>query len=635
MENRTSGDPKNDAEPLRGFRAFAGADPAALRALSDATESVTVNAGDLIIQKGDQSDAFYLILKGEFEVFVTDPTEPVATLSQYDIFGEVGILRKSKRTANVRAAADGKLLRVPRERFLSIVSKHPSLRRSLARRMASYAQAMTLNLTAFDPALIEAERNLERPDKEARNFLPSRIFLYPIALFLLTATWVVYVTLTKQWPLMVDHWEQALTMVFGSFVAGSTPAGGGAVAFPVFTKLLGVDVSVARDHSLMIQSIGMVMASIFIFSRRIPVYLSVIVWALPAGVVGFLIGSQFQTEGLAGKSVFSSILLVFGVAYALAHWVLRFQPTWEFTRTGPSSRILKLIVGFLGGWIVSIAGSGIDLICFILMVIGFGLDERRAVPTTVVIMASLSVIGTVFRLMQSDENPITSITFQYWLVCVPVVAVGAPLGALVVSKINRLVLIWAVLFLVAVDVVTTIGQFVTEPATLQDWTVFASSVMGASLGIGFLVLKRHRAALQAKSAAEAEKKAHSLPDLRIHVRSPGLASWEPVSISAAEIENGIVIGRSSKLCNVVIRDASVSRKHLWIYPRFERVEKGGISPVVQIESLSAGNGTEWLGGAKRDTTKGKKLTLRRAYRLQFSEEGRYRIGNAEIWFEVV
>jgi hypothetical protein len=37
---------------------------------------------------------------------------------------------------------------------------------------------------------------------------------------------------------IVDNWPITLTMVFGSFIAGATAEGGGAVAFPVFTKAL-------------------------------------------------------------------------------------------------------------------------------------------------------------------------------------------------------------------------------------------------------------------------------------------------------------------------------------------------------------------------------------------------------------
>lgn len=48
----------------------------------------------------------------------------------------------------------------------------------------------------------------------------------------------------------------SITMMLGSFVAGSTSEGGGAVAFPVMTLGFSIEPTVARDFSLMIQSCG-------------------------------------------------------------------------------------------------------------------------------------------------------------------------------------------------------------------------------------------------------------------------------------------------------------------------------------------------------------------------------------------
>lgn len=47
-----------------------------------------------------------------------------------------------------------------------------------------------------------------------------------------------------------------VTMLLGSFVAGITSEGSGAVAFPVMTLALHLNPQVARDFSIMIQSVG-------------------------------------------------------------------------------------------------------------------------------------------------------------------------------------------------------------------------------------------------------------------------------------------------------------------------------------------------------------------------------------------
>ena len=63
----------------------------------------------------------------------------------------------------------------------------------------------------------------------------------------------------------------SLTMTAGSFVAGATPTGGAAVAFPVFTKVLQIPTNEARTFGLMIQSIGMTSAALFILQKRLTI----------------------------------------------------------------------------------------------------------------------------------------------------------------------------------------------------------------------------------------------------------------------------------------------------------------------------------------------------------------------------
>lgn len=60
-------------------------------------------------------------------------------------------------------------------------------------------------------------------------------------------------------------------MLLGSFIAGATPQGGAAVAFPVFTKVFHLPAPDARTFGQMIQSVGMTMAAITILLRRVSI----------------------------------------------------------------------------------------------------------------------------------------------------------------------------------------------------------------------------------------------------------------------------------------------------------------------------------------------------------------------------
>ena len=71
-----------------------------------------------------------------------------------------------------------------------------------------------------------------------------------------------------QWPVAKAHWPMALSMALGSYVAGSTPMGGGTVGFPVLVLFFKMPATLGRDFSFAIQAIGMVSAAIFIIVRR-------------------------------------------------------------------------------------------------------------------------------------------------------------------------------------------------------------------------------------------------------------------------------------------------------------------------------------------------------------------------------
>ena len=94
----------------------------------------------------------------------------------------------------------------------------------------------------------------------------SKIFTgwYALALCL----WVALFAAFDSIPFLIAHWYYAAMMVAGAFVAGFTPEGGGAVAFPVLNVFLHVDRVLARDFSMMIQSVGMTSASIFILTEK-------------------------------------------------------------------------------------------------------------------------------------------------------------------------------------------------------------------------------------------------------------------------------------------------------------------------------------------------------------------------------
>ncbi|WP_428356321.1 hypothetical protein [Methyloprofundus sp.] len=81
-------------------------------------------------------------------------------------------------------------------------------------------------------------------------------------------TWLFY-TYPESWQIIHNYWQVSVTMVFGSIIAGATSEGGGAIAFPVFTKVLHIPPADAKVFSLAIQSVGMVAATVAIMRLQL------------------------------------------------------------------------------------------------------------------------------------------------------------------------------------------------------------------------------------------------------------------------------------------------------------------------------------------------------------------------------
>ena len=244
----------------------------------------------------------------------------------------------------------------------------------------------------------------------------------------------------------------AVTMVFGSFIAGSTPAGGGAVAYPVFTKVLGIPSSDAALFGLMIQAVGMTMASLFILTRQIRFDRKVLGAALVGALPGVMLGLAFlQLPANVPRLGFSCLMSCFAVALFRAHWGRERTPVAELD-LGLIDKLRFALTGLVGGLIASAMGSGSDMLCFMVMTLAYGLDERVAVPTSVMIMACVSVVGFAFRLLL--PGPI-GVVWEYWAVAAPVVALGAPLGAWAASKVNASTILVVVFVLISAEVIST------------------------------------------------------------------------------------------------------------------------------------------------------------------------------------
>lgn len=321
-------------------------------------------------------------------------------------------------------------------------------------------------------------------------FQRHRLKIYPALVLSIYLCWIIYMTVSANWALFRTYWPATITMMLGSFVAGATAEGGGAVAYPVFTKVLQLASNDARTFSVMIQSFGMGMASVYILTRRIRVLPKVIVWVSLGGVVGHILGAFWLIiPSPYPKILFTFVTTSFGVALFISTYVVKWTPRSHLPGWGLQYQALFVVIGALGGIFAAQVGSGIDVITFMTLTLAFGMDEKVSVPTTVIIMAINSWVGFFLRGVVIQD---IGIMWNYWLVAVPVVILGAPLGAFVTSRIHRHHVINFLLGLIFLELATTL--WLVPFRTLSEVLVTGGAVLLFSLW--FWVMLRYRQKLR-------------------------------------------------------------------------------------------------------------------------------------------
>jgi uncharacterized membrane protein YfcA len=280
----------------------------------------------------------------------------------------------------------------------------------------------------------------------------NRKSIFPIAIFLIL--WIIYMFDTGQWSLFIDNWFMSVTMIFGSFIAGASAEGGGAIAFPVMTLIFDIMPYTARNFSLAIQSVGMTAAAIIILRNKYPVEFRYLIPASIGGGIGIIFGTFVIVPLVPSpyvKMLFVTLWLSFGI---ILFYINRIDKREVFSNLPELSKIelaLLLFVGFSGGNLSAILGSGLDIFSFAYITVRYHLSEKVATPTSVVIMAINSLIG--FSLHYFVIQDFAAEEFNYWMVSIPVVLIGAPLGAYYINRQTRDFVSWLLYIIITAQFV--------------------------------------------------------------------------------------------------------------------------------------------------------------------------------------
>jgi CRP-like cAMP-binding protein len=133
---------------LRRVKILADLEDRALESILRYMQPEEVGPFATVVRQGEPADAMYFIIEGEMRAYVVlDGKEStLATFSPGETFGEIALLDKGDRSANVASNQPSLLLRLPATNFEQILREAPALAApfalGLARMMAARLRAL-------------------------------------------------------------------------------------------------------------------------------------------------------------------------------------------------------------------------------------------------------------------------------------------------------------------------------------------------------------------------------------------------------------------------------------------------------------------------------------------------------------
>lgn len=260
--------------------------------------------------------------------------------------------------------------------------------------------------------------------------------IFPIWLMGIFIIWLILLFTGPGIGLYVTHWLYALMMVAGATVAGFTPEGGGAVAYPILSLYTDLTPQIARDFSLAIQAVGMVSAAIYIITRKknpiqfyryIPLYVGI-------NFVSFVLSSLLYS--LLPVALIQMLFVCLAVAFILSFWITKQYGTeHNFIPDTKKKMIHTIIFCGIGGATAALFGTGSDMLLYILLSVYYKVREEEATDLSIVTMGAVSLLGSLYKLLIVQD--FAPQVYSMWLAAVPVVVIFAPFGNKLLSIVKK------------------------------------------------------------------------------------------------------------------------------------------------------------------------------------------------------
>ena len=114
---------------LRKIPMFAKMETSKLKLLAFASETVSFEDGDVVMNAGDNADVAYVIMEGAVNIITDTPNGPVVTdtLSENQLIGELGLLNNTPRIATLIADGNLRAMKITDEMFFRLLRENPDV----------------------------------------------------------------------------------------------------------------------------------------------------------------------------------------------------------------------------------------------------------------------------------------------------------------------------------------------------------------------------------------------------------------------------------------------------------------------------------------------------------------------------
>ncbi len=121
---------QKEIEIIENISTFSGLSPAQLEDVRQIAVKRRFKKGKPVFYEGDRGSGFYVVIDGLIKIYKLAPEgkeQILHIIGPGEPFGEVAVFAGRSFPANAEALADSRLLFFPREAFVNLISRNPSL----------------------------------------------------------------------------------------------------------------------------------------------------------------------------------------------------------------------------------------------------------------------------------------------------------------------------------------------------------------------------------------------------------------------------------------------------------------------------------------------------------------------------